>query len=175
MVVSVSGWIVLTFDPIEGDEWALRFSEDNSDYLSQTTELSKDYEQIKKALCRKLMSYDSIQKVGIDSQEVYAYYSYGSGVGCEEIIQETSEMWDRVVLLQTNDTGDTGTAILYENQDGSVEVTDEYEESQCTCCGGRTGRLAAAYMLTEHHIHALADFYDTPYEKFETKDEIEQI
>lgn len=169
----MSGWAVLTFDFVDSREWRLRFADDGSEN-PLNTELADDFEYIEKALCRKLINYDNIRAVGIEAHEVYGYYGYGSGADCETILRETAEMWNRAVILRANDTSDTGTATLYEQENGEIEATDEYSENQCSCCGGRTGRVAAAYMLAEHHIEALADFDQVPYEEFYNENGVDQ-
>lgn len=169
----MSGWIIITFDPIDNTEWTMRFTEDDSEYPTMDTELSDDYEEIKKALARKLIRTSAVSIVGTDEHEVYAKYNYGED-GPKEVLKQTSVMWERAVILTANDTGDTGTAKLYETAGEGLTVTDEYKERQCNCCGGRVGRVAAAYMMLEHHIDVLADFYDRPYHKMKTAEEIDE-
>jgi len=172
----MSGWTILTFDPIDGQQWGLRQalndSPGESEFMDFDTELPDDYEQIQLALCRELIQYDVVPTVGIDLPEVYARRS-GLGPSAKEILEETADMWDRAVVLTANDTGCTGRATLYQSEDDRIVEIDEYSEHQCMCCGGREGRVAAAYMMYEHHIDVLADFYDKPYRTLESEDEID--
>lgn len=172
----MSSWTILTFQPIDMMDYASRFADVIPDTQAGWHELSEttDYEAPDRALARQLIGYDTVPIVGKEPHEVYAKAVYGDGPDARQILEETSGLWERAVLLRANDTGDTGTATLYEYDGGLVEV-DEYSERQCDCCGGRTGRLAAAYMLVEHHIEALADFHDKPYSTATSEREVDSI
>lgn len=169
----MTGWAVLTIEPIDGQKWGImqasNRSLDEHGYLDFDADLPDDHKQVQYALCEKLLEYDEVNYVGVDHPEVYAYSVYS----WTEILKDLSGMWVRAVGITANDTGDTGKARLFQNQDGDVVKIDEYSEGQCQCCGGRTGKIAAAYMMYEHHINALADWYDHPSETFESQQEIQ--
>lgn len=171
----MSGWITLTFDPIDGETYAKRFYDDPEDYYDQSVPLPEGFERPHHALLRRLVQYDRIPVAGDDVHEVYAKVSYGPGPDPETILEETADLWNRAVILRANDTGSTGSAVLYEYDDGGLVAVDEFAEGQCDCCGGRTGREAAAYMLLEHHIDVLADFRPTPRRRVESESDVDAL
>ena len=64
-------------------------------------------------------------------------------------------LWDRLVIVQANDTGDIGHAKLYEWRDGFLEMVDGYQETQDE--GLHVGDKAAAAMFAMYNVPCLAN------------------
>ena len=73
----------------------------------------------------------------------------------EAVLEELSPLVTKAVVVQANDTTDTGTARLYQRTSDGFVQTDEYAEQQ----GGElhVGEKAASYMHATHGIPALAN------------------
>lgn len=86
-------------------------------------------------------------------------------------------LWDRVVVIQANDTADLGTARLYhksKGDDGSTSLYYSTEYSETGDDGCHVGDKAAAVMFAQHNIPCMGNFqhpFDFQWQRGEWEDE----
>lgn len=74
----------------------------------------------------------------------------------ESVLMEVEECIDKAVVIQANDTSDTGQARLYVKEDSEFVERDSYAEDQGRD-GVQVGSKAAAYMQFRHDIPCVAN------------------
>ena len=145
----MSSWIVLTLRGRESRDYAFSRG-DTSDRWDAVSDLYATAE-----------NDDRIRRATTGHDAVYAYAKSKTFGTVEGIIREYAPAVDDAVLLEANDTSDTGAAYYYPHPSRSSEPrwTDKYAETQ-EQDGYHVGHLALAVVSARHGIIARDPFHD---------------
>lgn len=110
-------------------------------------------------------------RAGVVDGVIARWVDYRDWVADEDVLNEVSNLVTHAVVVQANDTTDTGTARLYQKTDEGFGVTDQYTESQDE--GLHVGEKAASYMHATHGVPALAHTHQTR-QVYKSRDELQE-
>lgn len=148
----MTGWSTITFQTVsyedtdEMDEWR--------DYLNRHgTKWPR--EQLAYELFELSDSPNTVTtRSGVTGGVIARWSGYRDWELDEAVLEEVSPLVTNAVVVQANDTTDTGAARLYQRTSEGFIQTDEYSETQDE--GLHVGERAASYMHATHGIPALA-------------------
>lgn len=93
-------------------------------------------------------------RAGVVSGVIARWVGYRDWPADEAVLDEVTDLVTHAVVVQANDTTDTGQARLYQKTGDGFGVTDQYTETQDE--GLHVGEKAASYMHATHDVPALA-------------------
>lgn len=81
----------------------------------------------------------------------YTIWGYDGAGKAREIAKQVAEDGDEVVIIEANDTSDSGRGVLYEMNGGELEKVDEWGGYE-----GAKGRDVVGYMAENHNVSSVA-------------------
>lgn len=119
----------------------------------KTATLETDTDDLEEAIETVADRHENVTKI---SDDTIGMGGYGAVIDTrvDEIIDESEAETGRVLIINANDTSDSGTGRLYELTEDGLELVEEEHGYE-----GARGHDVTGYFREEHNINGRATFY----------------
>jgi len=119
----------------------------------KTATLELDTDDLEEAVDTVAERHENVKKL---SHDTIGMGGYDAGIRrrVDEIIEESEADTGRVLIINANDTSDSGSGILYALRDGRLEIVEEEHGYE-----GARGHDVTGFFREEYDINGRATFY----------------
>jgi len=119
----------------------------------KTATLELDTDDLEEAVDTVAERHENVKLI---EEDTIAMAGYDAGIRrrVDEIIEESETDTGRVLIINANDTSDSGSGRLYALRDGTLEIVEEEQGYE-----GARGHDVTGYFREEYDINGRATFY----------------